>query len=328
MGQRRHKLILFLCTGNYYRSRFAEILFNSVAGKMGLPWQASSRGVALERGANNVGPMAASAVNALEALGIRAADAVRRLPMQVTTDDLEQAHRIVALKQTEHRPLLQDRFPAWIEKVEFWHVDDAPEALSLIEREVLRIVARLLGGEDRCTEEERFPMKYFDYMTAAQADDSSVSAADLIAAYEQGIEDLRTAVVGMTPEQIRSRPVPGKWSTLEVVSHLADTEIYYTDRIERTIALEQPLLIGVDERLYPERLNYQAFDLAEQLDLFTALRRHVTRILRLQPPEVWQRTAVHSETGIVTLRQLVFQAVRHVQHHLPFIAEKRAAMKG
>ncbi len=33
MGQRRHKIILFLCTGNYYRSRFAEILFNSVAGE-------------------------------------------------------------------------------------------------------------------------------------------------------------------------------------------------------------------------------------------------------------------------------------------------------
>jgi protein-tyrosine-phosphatase len=49
MGQRREKNILFLCTGNYYRSRFAEVLFNSVAGKMGLPWQAYSRGLALER---------------------------------------------------------------------------------------------------------------------------------------------------------------------------------------------------------------------------------------------------------------------------------------
>jgi Low molecular weight phosphotyrosine protein phosphatase len=49
------RTILFLCTGNSYRSRFAEVLFNSVAGKMGLPWQASSRGLALERGVNNVG---------------------------------------------------------------------------------------------------------------------------------------------------------------------------------------------------------------------------------------------------------------------------------
>ena len=44
MAQRKQKFVLFLCTGNYYRSRFAESLFNSVAGKMGLPWRASSRG--------------------------------------------------------------------------------------------------------------------------------------------------------------------------------------------------------------------------------------------------------------------------------------------
>ena len=149
MAKRSEKTVLFLCTGNYYRSRFAEILFNSVAGKMGLPWQASSRGLALERGVNNVGPMAAEAITALEALGIRADDAVARFPAQVTTDDLEGADRVVALKQAEHLPLLQERFPAWAEKVEFWHVDDAPEVLGLIEREVMGLVARLLGGGDR-----------------------------------------------------------------------------------------------------------------------------------------------------------------------------------
>jgi protein-tyrosine-phosphatase len=41
MAKRSEKTVLFLCTGNYYRSRFAEVLFNSVAGKMGLLWQAS-----------------------------------------------------------------------------------------------------------------------------------------------------------------------------------------------------------------------------------------------------------------------------------------------
>jgi hypothetical protein len=42
MRQRNEKNVLFLCTGNYYRSRFAEILFNSVAGRMGLPWSGVS----------------------------------------------------------------------------------------------------------------------------------------------------------------------------------------------------------------------------------------------------------------------------------------------
>jgi len=149
MAQRSEMTVLFLCTGNYYRSRFAEILFNSVAGKMGLPWQASSRGLALERGVNNVGPMAASAMMALKALGIRADDAVARFPVQVTTDELEGVDRVVALKHTEHLPLLQERFPAWTEKVEFWHVDDAPEALTLIEQEIMGLVARILGGGER-----------------------------------------------------------------------------------------------------------------------------------------------------------------------------------
>jgi translation initiation factor 1 len=149
MGQRGPNGVLFLCTGNYYRSRFAEILFNSVAAKMGLLWRATSRGLALERGADNVGSMAVSAINALEGLGVRAADAVARLPAQVTPDELEKADRVIALKHAEHLPLLQERFPAWVEKVEFWHVDDAPEALALIEREVMGLVARMLGGGTR-----------------------------------------------------------------------------------------------------------------------------------------------------------------------------------
>ena len=31
MSQRHEKTVLFLCTGNYYRSRFAEELFNHEA---------------------------------------------------------------------------------------------------------------------------------------------------------------------------------------------------------------------------------------------------------------------------------------------------------
>jgi protein-tyrosine phosphatase len=149
MRQRQEKTVLFLCTGNYYRSRFAEVLFNSLAGKMGLPWRASSRGLALERGVNNIGPMAVAAVKALEARGLRAVAEFGCFPIQVTVDDLEAAHWIIALREAEHLPLLRERFPAWAEKVEFWQVDDAPEMLSLIEREVMDLTARLIVGGKR-----------------------------------------------------------------------------------------------------------------------------------------------------------------------------------
>jgi protein-tyrosine phosphatase len=51
------KTLLFLCTGNYYRSRYAEELFNHGAGRAGLAWTAFSRGLAIERRAGNVGPL-------------------------------------------------------------------------------------------------------------------------------------------------------------------------------------------------------------------------------------------------------------------------------
>jgi uncharacterized damage-inducible protein DinB len=160
----------------------------------------------------------------------------------------------------------------------------------------------------------------------AQQDDPALTVADLISAYERGVEELRTAVAGMTVEQLRSRPVPGRWSTLEVVCHVADCEQFFADRLKRSVAMDRPLLLGADGFRYPEPLRYQEHDLNEELDLVSVTRRQVARTLRLLAPDAWQRTAVHSESGLVTLRQLLLHAVNHLRHHLRFVAEKRAAM--
>ncbi|MGE0609183.1 MAG: hypothetical protein AB7O62_18975 [Pirellulales bacterium] len=143
------KTVLFLCTGNYYRSRVAEILFNSVAGKLGLPWRAISRGLALERGIHNAGPMDAAARKLLHDHTITAAGADSRQPLQATEVDFLGTSWIVALKEAEHLPLLRDRFPDWAAKVEFWEVNDDPTAFSLIEQEVMDLTARLIGGGRR-----------------------------------------------------------------------------------------------------------------------------------------------------------------------------------
>jgi protein-tyrosine phosphatase len=146
MAAHKHKTVLFLCTGNYYRSRFAEIVFDSVATRMSLPWRASSRGLALERGVDNVGPMAQAALQALATMGIRAQEQTTRFPVQVTAADLEAVELVVALKHAEHLPLVEERFPAWTGKIEYWDIDDAPGVLPAIESEVMRLVARILGG--------------------------------------------------------------------------------------------------------------------------------------------------------------------------------------
>jgi protein-tyrosine-phosphatase len=69
------KVVLFLCTGNYYRSRFAEETFNFLAPVECPGWTAVSRGIALDLGINNVGPIAGSTAQALQ----KAQGLIRRL---------------------------------------------------------------------------------------------------------------------------------------------------------------------------------------------------------------------------------------------------------
>ena len=67
-------------------------------------------------------------------------------------------------------------------------------------------------------------------------------------------------------------------------------------------------------------------DVEEEIELIRITRGQMARILRLLPEEAWFRTAVHGETGLVTLRQLVLHAVRHQEQHLWFVAEKRRVL--
>jgi protein-tyrosine phosphatase len=141
------KTLLFLCTGNYYRSRYAEELFNHGAVQARLSWAAQSRGLAIERGMNNVGPLSPLALEALKDRGL-VAQAGYRFPRQCTAIDLEAAEHIVALCGSEHRTLTCERFSAWENRVEYWQVADVeivhPKvALRIIDRQIQALLSRL-----------------------------------------------------------------------------------------------------------------------------------------------------------------------------------------
>ena len=164
-----------------------------------------------------------------------------------------------------------------------------------------------------------------ELVTRAQTDDDR-SSGELIAAYRRGPVVLRESVAGMGREQLLAYPVPGKMSAQEVVCHVADADQFLADRMKRTIATELPLLVGVNGILYLEALHYTERDLELDLALIDTTRAQMATDLDRLGADAWQRTAIHTETGLVTLRGLLLHAIRHVERHVDAIREKRAAL--
>jgi protein-tyrosine phosphatase len=142
--------VLFLCSGNYFRSRFAEELFNHWAPRLLLPWRADSRGLIEDLGAlANVGDISPYAREALTLRGIHLGGRVRA-PASVTESDLRAARLVVALKEAEHRPMVAQRFPDWEERIDYWAVHDIDvahpgEGIAEAERRLLALLRELRG---------------------------------------------------------------------------------------------------------------------------------------------------------------------------------------
>ena len=112
---------------------------------MGLQWNAVSRGLAPDP--RNPGPMFRDTMKALQKQGISVENHLR-LPMKVTDADFKSNDHVVAVKEAEHRPMIQQNFPQWLDQVEFWHVDDLDccgpdETIPHLDKEVTALLLKL-----------------------------------------------------------------------------------------------------------------------------------------------------------------------------------------
>ena len=98
------------------------------------------------------------------------------------------------------------------------------------------------------------------------------------------------------------------------------------DRIKRVASHDNPALLGADENLFAVHLFYHERNIDEELAVVDAIRTSTARTLRQLSAVSLGRIGTHSESGALTLEQLILRATNHITHHLTFIQEKRAAL--
>lgn len=144
MTTRKTKRVLFICSGNYYRSRLAELLFNHEAGHQGLAWEAESRGL-IETG--ELKGLSGHAAAFLNAAGLGELVGKPRDPIRIEVEDLTEADLVVVLCRKEHQPMIEKKFPGLAKalhksgRLRYWNIYDIPGRPHAL--------LRLLGGGHR-----------------------------------------------------------------------------------------------------------------------------------------------------------------------------------
>lgn len=127
---------------------------------------------------------------------------------------------------------------------------------------------------------------------------------------------LRDLVSQLLPDTAREREAPGKWSVLQVVRHLADSELVLAYRIRRILAEDAPLLEGFDQDLWADVLGYAEADMDEGLAVFRALRASNLSLLKRSSTDDLRRVGRHAERGEHTLIDMVRLYAGHDIVHL------------
>jgi hypothetical protein len=118
----------------------------------------------------------------------------------------------------------------------------------------------------------------------------------LIAQYKDGYRAVAEALVKITPEELDATAAPGKWSTRQIIHHLADSEMTAAVRFRLLLAEDRPAIKGYDQDRFADRLHYERSHEAS-LELFRAARASTAELMACLTEADWLREGTHSEVG-------------------------------
>ena len=136
-------------------------------------------------------------------------------------------------------------------------------------------------------------------------------------AAEKSPKEIAAAVSGLAPDMLRYKPVPDKWSILEILGHLADIEIVYAYRLRQMLADVKPVIAPMDQDAWARNLNYMEIPAPELVAVYGLNRHHNLRLLRRLKLSDLEKSAFHPERQQdVTVGRIIEMMAGHGVSHL------------
>jgi hypothetical protein len=151
--------------------------------------------------------------------------------------------------------------------------------------------------------------------------------ADLLERFRRGAELLASSTIGAAGPELDFKPGEGKWCVRQIVCHLADSEAVGVMRLRQVAGEDNPTLRAFDGELWAEKLDYHKRKLSQAIETFRRLRTDNYELLKDLPESAFARTGTHTESGIVSLFDLLKGNTEHVEEHVQQLQRTRAAYR-
>ena len=152
------------------------------------------------------------------------------------------------------------------------------------------------------------------------------STDQLLNAYIKGPERIDQIRKNLTVEDLKAKPLPNKWSILEILIHVADAELVGACRFRLVLSDFPGNLPFYSQDEFATKLKYNnqsEATLAENLLLFKSIRQTTYGILQQCNESDWRKSGIHPERGPMSLRALLELYADHSERHIEQILTLR-----
>ena len=166
----------------------------------------------------------------------------------------------------------------------------------------------------------RYPIGQFNY----EGEITDSRRLELIEQISTAPAALRSAVRGLTPEQIETPYRPGGWTVRQVVHHLPDSHANAYIRFKLALTEDVPTIKPYEQAKWAELEDSRTVPIETSLILLEALHQRFVVLLRAMAPADFDRTFRHPEHGrLLTLNEALAMYAWHGQHHVAHITSLR-----
>jgi uncharacterized damage-inducible protein DinB len=137
---------------------------------------------------------------------------------------------------------------------------------------------------------------------------------------------MRTAVAGLSDEQLNTPYRPEGWTVRQVVHHVPESHMNSYVRFKLALTEEEPTIKPYFEDRWAQLDDANQAPVGLSLDLLDALHGRWVWFLRSLKDADFQRTFRHPELGTVSLDRNIALYAWHGRHHVAHITSLRERM--